>query len=230
MRGSLIVFGTLMVLVVLLIALPIIDKNINLNPYWGILSLAVVGLAVLAMFFEFGEGRTSKEITITAMLGALSAMIRVPFGAIPSLQPSTFIIASTGYVFGPVSGFMVGALTALVSNFFLGTGPWTLYQMLAWGLVGMFFALLGKLKMPKWSLAGFGLLWGYLFGFIMNLWYLTAFGFPISVKSVIALQAASCWMDTLHGVGTFVFFLVFGKRVISILERFKQRFLGQTVK
>lgn len=165
----------------------------------------------------------SKDISLTAMLGALSAVARVPFSAIPSLQPSTFIIACAGYVFGPVKGFAVGALTAIVSSFFLGLGPWTLFQILAWGLVGVFFAVLGKLKFPVWSLVFFGFLWGYVFGFIMNIWYLTAFGFPLTIKSVIAVQAASLWFDTVHAAGNAAFFVIFGKRVISILSRFRQR-------
>ena len=165
----------------------------------------------------------SKDVSLTAMLGALSAVARVPFSAIPSLQPSTFIIACTGYVFGPAKGFAVGALTAIVSSFFLGLGPWTIFQIIAWGLVGVFFAVLGKLKFPVWSLVVFGFLWGYVFGFIMNLWYLMAFGFPINIKSIIALQLASFWMDTVHATGNAAFFIIFGKRVISILSRFRQR-------
>jgi len=96
--------------------------------------------------------------------------------------------------------------------------------MLAWGLVGAFFALLGRLQLPVWALAIFAFLWGYAFGFIMNLWYLTAFGFPVTLQSIIALQAVSFWMDTLHGAGNAAFFLIFGKRVLAILERFRKRF------
>jgi len=220
MRIGLIIIG------IVLLSIPFVVSSAELMPYWGVVSLGIVGLVVVAMFFEFGERATSsKEISLTAMLGAISAIIRVPFGAIPSLQPSTFIIASTGYAFGPVSGFMVGALTALVSNFFLGMGPWTLYQMLAWGLIGSFFAFLGKLRLPVWALAAFAFLWGYAFGFIMNLWYLTAFGFPVTLQSIMALQAVSFWMDTLHGAGNAAFFLIFGKRVLAILERFRKRFM-----
>lgn len=170
--------------------------------------------------------KTSKEVSLTAMLGAVSAVSRIPFAAIPSLQPCTFIIGSTGYVFGVARGFAVGVLTAVVSSFFLGFGPWTLFQAIAWGLAGIFFALLGRFKLPVFALAGFGFLWGYVFGFIMNLWYLTAFGFPFTIKTVIALQLASFWMDTVHAAGNAAFFLIFGKRVVAILERFKQRFFS----
>jgi len=175
------------------------------------------------------KGSSSKDISLTAMLGALSSVARIPFGAIPSAQPCTFIIACTGYVFGPVKGFAVGALTAVLSGFFFGIGPWTVFQIIAWGLAGILFSVLGKIlkrnntKYSIGALAAIGFLYGYVFGFIMNLWYLLAFGFPISVKSIVALQITSFWMDSVHGASTAAFFLIFGKRVIGILDRFRKR-------
>ena len=38
---------------------------------------------------------------------------------------------------GAAPGFAVGALAALVSNFWFGQGPWTPWQMAGWGLCGM---------------------------------------------------------------------------------------------
>jgi energy-coupling factor transport system substrate-specific component len=171
----------------------------------------------------------SKDVSLTAMLGALSSVARVPFGAIPSLQPCTFIIACSGYVFGPVKGFAVGALTAILSGFFFGIGPWTVFQIIAWGFAGVLYAFFGKImkraagKYSIITLAAIGLLYGYVFGLIMNLWYILAFGFPLTVKSVIAIQAMSFWMDSVHGIGNAAFFLIFGRRVIPILERFRKR-------
>lgn len=172
----------------------------------------------------------SKKVALAAMLGALSAVARVPFAALPSVQPSTFIIASSGYSFGILTGLTVGVLTAVLSSFFLGFGPWTLFQALAWGMVGVFFGLIGRLFKASSSrrsiiiLASFGFLWGYIFGFIMNLWYLMAFGFPMTLKSIIAVQAASFWMDTLHAISNATLILVFGKRVINLFGRYRQRF------
>ena len=97
----------------------------------------MVVLVILAFFFEFESAAMgAKEIALVAMLGTISAAVRIPFAAIPNVQPCTFIIICSGYIFGPLAGFMVGAVTALVSNLFLGQGPWTPYQMLAWGLAG----------------------------------------------------------------------------------------------
>jgi len=166
----------------------------------------------------------TRDISLIAMLGALSAVLRVPFAAIPNVQPSTFLVAATGYAFGPKKGFAVGALTAIISGFFLGMGPWTIFQILAWGLCGVFFGLLPKFKLPIWALAGIAFIWAYVFGFIMNLWYLMAFGFPMTIDSILALQFISFWMDTLHAVGNATFFLIFGKSTLMIFSRYQKRF------
>jgi energy-coupling factor transport system substrate-specific component len=161
---------------------------------------------------------------MVAMLGTISAVARVPFAAIPSVQPCTFFIICSGYVFGPLAGFMVGAVTALVSHFFLGQGPWTPYQMLAWGLAGISAAYFRRLKPGKIGLILFGIAWGYFYGWIMNLWFWVSMAYPLTLKTFIAYQVTSVWFDTLHAVSNAVFLGLFGVKITGILERFKKRF------
>ncbi len=73
---------------------------------------------------------------IISMLSAIGAIGRVPFAAIPSVQPTSFVIIMSGLSFGGNTGFMVGSTAALVSNMLLGQGPWTPWQMFAWGMMG----------------------------------------------------------------------------------------------
>jgi energy-coupling factor transport system substrate-specific component len=77
-----------------------------------------------------------------------------------------------GLVFGAESGFLVGAVAAIVSNIFLGKGPWTPWQMFAWGMMGMSAGLLRNTwwMMAMWGKLVFGFIRGYLFGWIMYLW------------------------------------------------------------
>jgi energy-coupling factor transport system substrate-specific component len=164
------------------------------------------------------------------MLGTLSAAARIPFSAIPSFQPSTFIIICSGYVFGPVAGFMVGATTALVSNIFLGQGPWTPFQMLAWGLAGVSSALMRRFKPSLVWLIPLGFLWGYFYGWIMNTWFWISYIYPLTFKTFLTYQVTSLWFDTLHALGNILFLAIFGLRTISILERFKIRFTWSFIK
>ncbi|MBE0479968.1 MAG: ECF transporter S component [Dehalococcoidia bacterium] len=192
---------------------------------WGLAATLLVTLALIAFFFEFESGALgSKEIALVAMLGTLSAAVRVPFAAIPGFQPSTYLIICAGYVFGPVAGFMVGALTALISNFFLGQGPWTPYQMLAWGLLGAGAAFLRRFNLGKVPLIAVGILGGYLYGWMVNTWYWAAFIYPLTFRTFIVYQMTSIWMDTFHAAGNALFLGLFGMKTIGILERFRKRF------
>jgi len=123
----------------------VLMPSLNALVNWALMATLLAILVILAFFFSFESvTQSSKEIALISMLATMSAVLRIPFGAIPNFQPCTFLIICAGYVFGPVSGFMVGAMTPLISNFFLGQGPWTLYQMLAWGLIGCGAGYLGR--------------------------------------------------------------------------------------
>ena len=192
---------------------------------WGLTATIVVMLAILAFFFEFeATALSSKEIALIAMLGTISAVSRVPFAVIPNVQPCTYLIICSGYVFGAVPGFMVGAITALVSNFFLGQGPWTLYQMFAWGLAGVSAAYLRRFEPGKTSLIIFGVIWGYLYGWIMNTWFWVSFIYPLTFRTFLTYQLTSIWFDTFHALGNAIFLGFFGTKTIAILQRFKMRF------
>jgi len=198
---------------------------------WALVSAILVTLAVIAFFFEFeGAAAGSKEVALVGMLGTISAVLRIPFAAIPSVQPCTYLIICSGYVFGPVAGFMVGAITALVSNFFLGQGPWTIYQMFAWGMAGVTAAYLRRFNLDRRGLIAFGIIWGYVFGAIVNVWFWASFIYPLTLRTFLVYQLSSAWFDTAHAVGNALLLGLFGKKTIAILERFREKFQWATTK
>jgi energy-coupling factor transport system substrate-specific component len=204
---------------------------LNILLSWGLVTTILVVLAIAAFFFEFERAAIgSKEVALVGMLGTVATVSRIPFAAIPNVQPCTYLIICSGYVFGPVAGFMVGAMTALVSNFLLGHGPWTPYQMLAWGLAGVSAAYLKRLSLNTRWLIVFGIIWGYVFGAIMNLWFWTTFVYPLTPRTFIISQLNSVWFDTFHAIGNATFLGLFGKKTISILERFRKKFQWQSLK
>lgn len=103
----------------------------------ALLSLAVV-LVSLGVFFIGFEGvrPRMRDVMPTVVLAALAAAGRILFAPFPDFKPVSAIAIIAGVAFGRRSGFMVGALAALASNFFFGQGPWTPWQMYAWGLIG----------------------------------------------------------------------------------------------
>lgn len=198
---------------------------LNALANWGSMAILLAVLAILAFFFKFESvALGSKEIALVSMLAATSAVLRIPFTAIPNFQPCTFLIICSGYVFGPISGFMVGAMTPLISNFFLGQGPWTLYQMLAWGLIGYGAAYLRRFNLNRKGLIFIGLASAFIFGFLMNIYFWLYFAYPLSLNTLIFAQLSSLWFDTSHALGNAIFLGLFGTKTIAILERYKRRF------
>ncbi|MDH7478995.1 MAG: ECF transporter S component [Syntrophomonadaceae bacterium] len=193
---------------------------------WGLAAIVVLTAVMGLCYLRFErKSVSSKDLALLSALTALTALGRVPFAAIPSVQPTTFMVTYAGFVFGPQTGFLVGSLAALLSNFFLGQGPWTLWQMAAWGLVGVTAGMLGRCKpdLGKWGLGLFGVIWGYLFGWIMNLSYWLVFVYPLTLKSFLTAYAASFYFDTLHAAGNLAFTVALGPMVKKIMVRYRER-------
>lgn len=161
--------------------------------------------------------------TASLLLAALAAVSRIPFAALPGFQPTTFIAIVSGYAFGGQAGFMVGAVGALGSNFFLGQGPWTPFQMLFWGLAGASAGALGRYfpGMSRAAMAVFNTLWGFLFGWLMNLFFVVFFIKPLNWSSFLLAYGASFPFDCFHAFGNLLLYLLLGCRIIKVLRRFR---------
>lgn len=198
------------------------------NYFW--ISIGIAATSILLLFIRFESRKVeARELVLIAVLAAIAAVSRIPFASIPSVQPTTFVIMTSGLVFGAESGFMIGAVAALASNMILGQGPWTPWQMLAWGLVGWTAGLFGKTKFlnSTWGRIIFGAVWGFLFGWIMNVWgilSLSQYGNVLDMKAVIAYFTASALFDFIHAVSNVFFLLVFGRIWIKNLTRFKRKY------
>ncbi|WP_053955290.1 ECF transporter S component [Inediibacterium massiliense] len=193
---------------------------------YGVISAATILICFILIFISYERKKVSvKEISLIATLSALAGVGRVPFAALPNVQPTTFLVIISGYVFGPFFGFMIGAFAALSSNFFLGQGPWTPWQMLAWGLCGVSAGILKKFyKNPsRMMLSIFAFFWGFLFDYIMNLWHWLAFVYPLTLQSFLFTYMNSFYFDLMHATGNFFFAYLFGKDFIHLLSRFKDR-------
>ncbi|OAT81316.1 ECF transporter S component [Desulfotomaculum copahuensis] len=226
MRGRKLIFPLALAAILVLLILSIQGRNIVARQGWGMLSVEIMVIALALCYWGFEQGRvSSREVALIAVLGAVAAVGRVPFAALPNIQPVTFMVIISGFVFGSRAGFMTGSTAALVSNFFLGQGPWTPWQMFAWGLAGVTAGLI-RMVFPRTGTAGmtvFCIIWGYLYGWIMNLWFWTAFVQPLNWQSFAATYAASFWFDTFHAAGNAAFYLFFGASFKKILARFRRK-------
>lgn len=195
--------------------------------HYLLLSFLMLAATMIPLYANFERKKvTSREIVFLAVLGAIAAVSRVPFAMIPSVQPTTFVIIVASMVLGKESGFILGATAALVSNLFLGQGPWTPWQMFAWGLVGFSAGLFkdSLLLREMWSRLVFGFVWGFLFGWIMNLWYVLAYIQPLNGFTFLQAYAASFYFDLAHGVSNVFFIWLFSPSWLRIIRRFQKKY------
>ncbi len=200
-------------------------------------------LAILAGMEVQGLG--SKQVALLGILAAVGAVLRLFSGY--AFSPLFFLPILCGYVFGPTFGFLLGALTLLVSALLTsGVGPWLPYQMLSTGWIGMLSGWLPDMRRRRYGevavLAAFSLLLGLVFGAVMNLWFWPFLG--AGENSEILWQPGLSWTEALlryarfylvtslgwdlvRGVGNALLVLVLGRPVLRLLRRFAQRFSWQ---
>jgi len=195
---------------------------------WGLLALVLGwGLLLLGWRLSRPQDLNARQMALVSVLATVAGISRVPFAAIPSLQPTTALIVIIGSVFGSRAGFLAGSGAALISNFFLGQGPWTLWQMLFWGLIGAGAGLLaGPSAAPTATLRRltvYAFLAGYAFGWGMNFWSWLAFFPPPRLLSLILLQTASLGLDSLHAVGNVFFIRLLAPSLLPVLRRYQAK-------
>ena len=128
----------------------------------------IAAASVLVFFCGFEKRKTgTRRLVLIAVFTALAVVGRF----IPLFKPSTAIIILAGMYLGSEAGFFTGVLFALISDMYFGIGPWTPFQMLAWGLVGFFAGVLSKkLDGSKILLAVYAAVSGVAYSFIMDIW------------------------------------------------------------
>jgi energy-coupling factor transport system substrate-specific component len=193
---------------------------------WQLSSFAIVLCCLGAAFWWYERSHPpAKLLSIVATLAALAALGRDAFAAIPDVKPITAIVLVGGIAFGAGPGFAIGAISALASNILLGQGPWTPWQMLGWGLVGLFGAGLGRLggrNLPPLGLALACAAGAELFNLVLNLYTLTGTA-SHSLAGFELVLGTSFVFDLTHVIASFVFGLAFGSVLMRMLVRVRGR-------
>jgi energy-coupling factor transport system substrate-specific component len=200
-----------------------------LDPDRAALAVLLIAVAVLAAGAAWLEGGTeqARDLTLIATLGGLAAAGRVLFAPVPNVQPVTVIVAASGVALGPRRGFAVGALAALASNFFLGQGSHTPWQMLAWGGCGVAAGLARPLLRRRLPFAVFCFGLGLAYGIPMNLY--TWLYLPHTEASLIAVFSRGFPFDVAHATGNFILALAAGPELRRVLARHEKKLRTEVV-
>ncbi|HTA12266.1 MAG TPA: ECF transporter S component [Solirubrobacteraceae bacterium] len=193
---------------------------------WPLASFSIVA-AVLAVGWLAYERRrpSARMVAVVGTLAALAALGRDAFVAVPDVKPITAMTFVVGYALGPLPGFAVGALGMLLSNFLLGQGPYTPWEMAAWGCVGLAGAALGALsgkRVGRIPLAVGCALAALAAKEVMNVyeWTLGASHTPAALLTVASVSLPYDLTDT---VTSLLFGLLFGIELARVLERARAR-------
>src|SRR3954447_6195191 len=205
-----------------------VDGGAGVGMNWVLASFTLLAVA-LALGFGWYERThpSARVLALIATLAALAALGRVAFAPIPSVKPTTDIVLLAGYVLGGAPGFAVGAVAALTSNIFFGQGPWTPWQMAAWGGVGAGGALLALVagrELGRVALTVACALAGLAYGAVMNFSLWVTFGGDHTPAKLAGYFVTSLPFDIAHAVGNALFCLAFGPALVRALRRFRARF------
>lgn len=185
----------------------------------------VAVLALELLIFERGKP-APRTLALIAAMSALAIAGRLAFAPLPNVKPTTVIVLIAGFTLGAAPGFAVGAITALVSNMFYGQGPWTPWQMFAWGLAGLAGALLARFtggRVSRTTLAVVAACTAMLFGIVMDISQWVTFAGEPATATLIAYMATSLPWNIAHAAGSAVFALAFGPILIEAVKRVTER-------
>ena len=222
--------STLLTLIVFFLLIPAtLYLGIRMGGRSYYLSATLIIVEMLVPFFVAFEGRKiqARELVILAVMCAIAIVARVAF-PIPHMKPMFAVIMLTGIAFGPQSGFMVGAISALASNFFAGQGPTTPWQMMAYGAGGLlagFLAQKGWLNKNRWELAIFGFLMTALWvGVLLDVSSLFLMTTEINLASALAIFGSGVPVNLAQAATTAVTMLLLGVPLLDKLDRIKLKY------
>lgn len=225
-KGS--IFFSVLSLLLIPICIFLGMKFIHERPYYYI-SIAIILLSIIPFIVMF-EGRKpqARELVTIAVLCTIGVVGKIAFYMIPQFKPTVAIIIISAMALGSQRGFLIGVITAFVSNIFLGQGPWTPWQMFACGLIGFISGFMYKKEaLPKTTvpICIFGFLITLLiYGGIMNPAALIMANDEISISTLVAYYISGIPYDIIHAASTVIFLIVLAKPMLNKLDRVKKKY------
>lgn len=190
----------------------------------GILILSFIPFAAM---FE-GKKPRAREITVTAVMIAIGVIGRAAFFMLPQFKPMTAVVIISGIALGGETGFVVGAMSALVSNMLVGQGPWTPWQMFALGIIGFISGLVfndKNFERKKLIVGIYGFFAAFvIYGFILDTSSVTMTVYSMNFQTALSVYLAGIPFNLIHGAATFIFLMIIGNSMIRKLSRIKKKF------
>ncbi|HHV39175.1 MAG TPA: ECF transporter S component [Tepidimicrobium sp.] len=215
--------------VILLIIPAIIAIGVKLfnDRKYNLISFIVTFLACIPFFAKFEQRKPRpREILCISVMSTLSVVGRLIFVMLPGFKPVTAITAITGAFLGPESGFLTGALSAIISNIYYGQGPWTPFQMLTWGLLGFIAGILSKFNLMenKIVIILYGIFSGIVFSLMMDIWFVLSIDGLFTWEQYYMAIIAALPFTIIYCISNVVFLLLLYRPIGEKLERVKLKY------
>ena len=206
---------------------------LRVSPYVAAALVITLGVAPFFVAFE-RERPSSREVVLIAVLTALAVASRAVFAFVPHFKPMAGVVIIAGIALGARSGFLVGALAALASGFIFGQGPWTPFQMLAFGAAGALFGLLAQCGIVPRShmrpvqrvtvaVGGFVFVLAVL-GPILDTSTLLLLMSSLNPASIAAIYLAGVPVNAIHGAATALTLLLAANPLLNQLARMRRKY------
>ena len=191
--------------------------------YYFISFLIIVEIAIPFIVSFESRKQNSRELIIISVICAIIVASRMAFYMLPQFKPVIALVIISGVCFGGETGFLVGAVTAFISNFYFGQGPWTPWQMFSFGIIGYISGILytkGLLKRTKLSLSIFGVFATIMiYGGIINPSSVLMWQDKPTLEMIISSYVMGFPFDLTHAVSTGFFLWFISEPMIEKIER-----------
>ena len=213
---------------VLIPALVLLGSLVWANRQFYLVSILAIVLSLLPMLLRFERrGPQARELVILAALIALAAASRAAFSFAPAFKPVAAVVILSGAAFGCEAGFLVGAGSAFLSNFFFGQGPWTPWQMLGFGAIGFLAGLVfaHRYQPKRLGLCIFGFLAVFLlYGPMLDVGSVLMVSGDVTREVILAALASGLAFNAIHASATVVFLALVGEPLLRKLDRVKIKY------
>ena len=220
--------GVILVLIPLLIAFGIVFLK---GRSYYFISICVIVAAMLPFFAAFEDRRPQpRELVLISSLVVIATAGRAVFFMLPHFKPVTALVIVAGIGLGAEAGFLTGAMTGFVSNFFFGQGPWTPWQMFAFGVIGFLAGLLFEKRIRRGHIPLIGVcIYGFLatvviYGLLMDTSTALFVLDGLTWQSALACYVAGFPVNVIHGISTVVFLLLCAKPMLKKIRRMRKKY------
>lgn len=222
------IVGILICIILMPVTVLFGDKIFEDRQYY-IVSILLI-LEIMLPFFMAFEGKKPKtgEIVVISVMCAIAVLGRCAFYMLSQFKPMLAVVIIAGAALGGEAGFLVGAVSAFVSNIFFGQGPWTPWQMLATGVVGLFAGVIFKslsVKKSRLTLCIYGgLSTILLYGGILNPSSVILYQPEVTWQGILAFYISGLPFDLIHAESTVFFLWMIAEPILSSIERVKKKY------